>query len=100
MADFGIFAQDLRLKVTNDVKSAGKILIVPCSMGFKQKDNSWVNEWVDVVVFEGEYYKPAIALNKGDRITVNGRMIMKQYNDKKSWQVLCDRFETTEDAPF
>ena len=88
--DFGIFAKDLRLKVTNNVKQAGKVIIIPCQMGFKQQDGSWVNEWVDLVVFQGGNYTPAMSVIKGDSITVNGRMVLKSWNDKKSWNILCD----------
>lgn len=87
---FGIYAANQRLKVTNDVKPAGKVLIIPCSMGFKQKDGTWVNEWIDVVVFEGEAHDTAQSVKKGDQITVNGRLTMKSWNDKKSWQILCE----------
>jgi len=96
MSDFGIFAQDLKLKVTNEVKKAGRIFIIPCSMGFAPKKGStdpWVNEWVDVVVFEGSNYELAETVEKGDKITVSGRMTMKEYNGKKSWQILCDKLE-------
>jgi single-stranded DNA-binding protein len=88
--DFGIFAKDLRLKVTNNVRQAGKVIIIPCQMGFKQQDGSWVNEWVDLVVFQGGNYTPAMSVIKGETITVNGRMVMKSWNDKKSWNILCD----------
>lgn len=88
--DFGIFVKDLRLKVTNNVKQAGKVIIIPCQMGFKQQDGSWVNEWVDVTVFQGGNYTPAMSVIKGETITVNGRMVMKSWNDKKSWNILCD----------
>lgn len=98
MSDFGIFAQDLRLKVTNEVKQAGRILIIPCQMGFKQKDGSWVNDWLDVVVFEGDNYEKAKSIGKGDKITVSGRMTMKEYNQKKSWQVLCSELEVAENG--
>jgi single-stranded DNA-binding protein len=87
---FGLFAKDQRLKVTNEVKSAGQVLIIPCSMGFKQKDGTWVNEWVDCVVFAGGLYDIAQSIQKGEQITVGGRLTMKQWKDKKSWQILCD----------
>ena len=97
---FGIYAVNQRLKVTNEVKSAGKVLIIPCSMGFKQKDKTWVNEWVDVVVFEGEVHDTAQGVKKGDQITVNGRLTMKSWNDKKSWQILCEGLTVGDSAPF
>jgi single-stranded DNA-binding protein len=87
---FGIYAVNQRLKVTNDVKAAGKVLIIPCSMGFKQQDGKWVNEWIDAVVFEGEHYETAQSVQKGNQITVNGRLTLKSWNDKKSWQILCE----------
>jgi len=87
MSDFGIFAQNQILKVTNEVKTAGSILIIPCQIGFKQKDGTWVNDWVDVIVFED--LKPqAEGIHKGDKITVSGRVQMKEYKDKKSLQIL------------
>lgn len=93
MEQFGIFAKDKRLKVTNAVKGAGQVLIIPCSMGFKQKDGTWVNEWVDCIVFAGGLYDTAQSIQKGDQITVSGRLTMKQWQDKKSWQILCDELK-------
>jgi len=92
MADkkFGIFAIELRLKVTNEVKTAGKVLIIPCSMGFKQQDATWVNEWVDVTIFSGDVYEKAQQISKGDQITVTGRMNLRAYKGKTSWSILCD----------
>lgn len=87
---FGIYAIDLKLKVTNDVKPAGKVINIPCQMGFKQQDGTWVNEWITVTVFQGEFYDTAQIVQKGNSITVNGRMTMKSWNDKKSWSILCD----------
>ena len=49
-----------------------------------------VNEWVDATIFPGDYYTPAMTVIKGDTITVSGRMVMKSWNDKKSWNILCD----------
>jgi single-stranded DNA-binding protein len=87
MSDFGVFARDLRLRVTNNIKQAGKIIIIPCSMGFKQQDGTWINEFIDVIVFGGAFYQYALFAEKGDQITVNGRMVIKQYKEKKSWQI-------------
>jgi single-stranded DNA-binding protein len=96
---FGIFAVNQKLKVTNDIKDAGKVLIIPCSMGFRQQDKTWVNEWVDVVVFNGMNHEIAKGIRKGDHITVSGRLMMKEYNSKKSWQILADEL-SGEEAPF
>jgi single-stranded DNA-binding protein len=93
--DFGIFARDLRLKVTNNIKQAGKVIIIPCQMGFKQQDGSWVNEWVDLVVFQGSNYDLALSVDKGATINASGRFVLKEYQGKKSWQILCDHLEAT-----
>jgi single-stranded DNA-binding protein len=87
---FGIYAVNLKLKVTNNPKVLAKVVIIPCSMGFQQQDKTWVNEWIDVVVFAGELYGQAQKITKGDQITVGGRLSMKEYNGKKSWQILAD----------
>lgn len=97
---FGIYAINQRLKVTNDVKSAGKVLIIPCQIGFKQQDKTWLNEWIDVVVFDGEHSDTAQSVKKGDQITVNGRMTLKSWNDKKSWQILCEDLTVNDSTPF
>lgn len=94
----GIFAVNQKLKVTNGIKDAGKVLIIPCSIGFMQADKKWVNEWIDVVVFNGQNYETAQTVKKSDNIIVNGRMTMKSWNDKKSLQILCDTLEVV--APF
>ena len=111
MSDFGIFAQDLKVKVTNEPKSAGKLVIIPCAMGFKNQDK-WINEWVDVVVFPQQVELQEIArmAARGMRITVNGRMNLNSYNDKKTWQIYADRIDgigqdgptgkATDDIPF
>ena len=97
---FGLYAINQKLKVTNEVKAMAKIVIIPCSIGFKQQDKTWANEWIDVAVFAGDCFEKAQTIKKSDQITVSGRMTMKSYNGKKSWQILCDNLQTSSEAPF
>lgn len=111
MEKFGIYAIEQRLKVTNDIKNAGKVIIIPCSIGFQQQDKTWVNEWIDVTVFSGDCYAIAQQIGKGDQITVSGRLNLKSWKDKKSWVILCEKLSVgmnrqqdvpgpDEDVPF
>ena len=116
MADFGIFAQDMMLKVTNTIYRADNFWKIPCSAGFKQRDKNYVNEWFDVLVFSDNFQK-ADLIEKGDKIKVSGRVNLTEWadktgNKKKSWQILAsdirtdkpqgeDRPKTTQDdIPF
>ena len=87
---FGIYAIDLWVKVTNAHRNAGKLIVVPGQMGFKQRDGSWVNEWIDIILFErlqGNIPK------KGERVQVSGRMDCSEYKEKKQWKVFADELK-------
>lgn len=90
MSDSGVFAQGLKVKVTNAPRKAGSLVILPCAMGFKNKE-AWTNEWVEVVVFaQSGLQEQAERISKGDRINVSGRMSLETYNEKKSWKIYAD----------
>ena len=84
---FGIYAINLWVKVTNNHRRAGKLVVVPGQMGFKQRDGSWVNEWVDVILFEN--LQDEIP-EKGERIQVSGRMDLSEWKEKKQWRIYAD----------
>ena len=100
---FGIFAENLNVKVTNDPKVSEKVTRIPCSMGFKDKKaDKWVNEWVDVVVFDKSLSEGIV---KGDRLKVSGRLTLsewtdKQGNTKKSWSILVEELAKDGENPF
>ena len=52
MEEFGLFAKQLKVKVTNEIKKFDRAWRIPCSMGFRQQDKTYVNEWIDLVVFQ------------------------------------------------
>jgi single-stranded DNA-binding protein len=98
MEEFGIFAKQLKVKVSNAVKKFDKVWRIPCSMGFKQQDKTYVNEWVDLVVFS-DLFQDCEGIEKGDYLTVFGRLTLTEWSDKKgdkkkSWQILCSEIRT------
>ena len=91
MEEFGIFAKQLKVKVTNDVKKYDKLWVIPCAMGFKQDKkvdgkDVYVNEWVDVLVYP-EQWGDAECIQKKDMITVFGRLVLSEWQDKKKWAI-------------
>lgn len=113
MSDFGLFAKDVNCFVTRNSRAVGKVLSVPVSIGFKQRDGKYANEFFDLVVFEG-LQSEVQGLEKGCRLKVSGRVTMETWTDreggeKKTWKVLVDSLEVvnrssapsaTEDVPF
>lgn len=98
MEEFGIFAKQLKVKVTNAIKKFDKVWRIPCSMGFRQQDKTYVNEWVDLVVFS-DLFDTCEGIEKGDYLTVFGRLTLTEYTDKKgekkkSWQILCSEIRS------
>jgi len=93
MNDFGIFAKDQLAKVTMDTGKYGKIIKVPVSIGWKNKD-VWTNEFFDVIVFE-KLWPVAETISKGDKIKVSGRLQLSEWTNKtgttkKQWSILAD----------
>ena len=98
MEEFGIFAKQLKVKVTNAIKKFDKVWRIPCSMGFRQQNKTYVNEWVDLVVFS-DLFDTCEGIEKGDQLTVFGRLTLSEYTDKqgdkkKSWSILCSEIRT------
>jgi hypothetical protein len=83
---FGIFAETLRVKVTNDVKMFDKLIKIPCQMWFKIKEKEYCYEWLDVCLSPANF-DLADGIVKGDKIIVSGQMTMNEYNEKKSWSL-------------
>ena len=93
MSDFGIFAQDQILKVTNDVKRFDRVHRVPCQIGFKDRQSGkWANEWMEVIAFT-DLFDVTDKILKGDKVTVSGRVNMREWEGKKSWEILANRIE-------
>jgi single-stranded DNA-binding protein len=93
----GVYAENLRLKVTKEPKHWDKVSRIPCQAGFKQQD-AWVNRWVDVVWFAKNGPAPQVA--KGDVIYVTGRWVETERtgNDGNKYEgreVLADEVRTT-----
>ena len=102
MEEFGIYAKQLKCKVTNAIKKFDRAWRIPCSIGFKQQDKTYVNEWMDVIVFQDLIPKCEL-IEKGDTITVFGRLTLSEYTDKKgdkkkNWQILCSEIRTDKKA--
>ena len=99
MDRFGIYMEDQRCKVTNVTKDMNFGTIVPCSVGFKQKDGSWVNLWVDVMVTNKT--SVSIPLQKGDAFKCWGRMAHSEWikddgTKIPQWTCWADRIEPIE----
>jgi len=82
-------ADDLWVKVTNEPRQAGSMTVVPGSMGFKQRDGKYINEWIDVLITDKTAHDGTPS--KGDRISVTGRVDCGEYNGKKQWKVWADK---------
>ena len=98
MEEFGIYAKQLKVKVSNAVKKFDKVWRIPCSMGFRQQDKTYVNEWVDLVIFDN-LFNYCMDVQKGDMLTVFGRLTLSEWTDKKgdtkkSWSILCSEIRT------
>ena len=84
MNDFGVIAKALRVRVVGESKAFPTCVKVPCSMGFRQRDKSFVNEWVSV--FLGPESSSLVNnLKKGDMIEASGNMYLSEYKGAKSW---------------
>ena len=81
MAIFGLYAHDLRVKVTREPATVGSWLKVGGQIGYKQKDGSYINRWVEV------WFPAATAptISKGDVLKVSGRYTEteREYQGKK-----------------
>lgn len=100
--EFGFYARNALLKVTNEVFKSESLWKIPCSMWFKQRDKTYVNEWVDVLVFP-DLFKDAENIQKGDKIKVFGRLTLSEWTSKsgekkKTWQILASEIRTDKQA--
>ena len=99
---FGLFAINLNCKVTQEVKIFDKMRKLSSSIGFKQKDGTWVNEWLDLVIFDKDIDLEGI--KKGDRLKVTGRFSLSEWTNKtgekkKQWSCFCDEVRLAEEEP-
>ena len=99
MADqiFGFHAHDVRCFVTNPPREAGSITIVPVSIGFKQRDGSWMNVFFDLKCFNDTKGR-ANQLQKKDRVEVSGRLEYSEWTDsygnkRPQWGILVNKLE-------
>ncbi len=70
----------------------------PAQWGLRQQDKTYVNEWIDLVVFQ-DLIPQCEGIEKGDYLTVFGRLTLTEYTDKKgekkkSWQILCSEIRS------
>lgn len=92
MNKFGIFAQNLRVKVTQPPQNLDRVSFVNCQMGFKNSQTGvWSNEWVKLKVF-APHLQTAQQIQKDMRLEVSGRMVLEsreyQGQEKKEWVIL------------
>ena len=91
---FGILAKGLRVKITRDPRTTTSgWTVLPGQIGFKQKDGSYFNAWVDVWVSpDRPLPKP---VSKGDVVFVTGKFNMgeRTYNDvtRTEYSIWCDQ---------
>jgi len=94
----GLMAVNLRVKVTNEPKVIDRgnlYAVVPGQIGFKQRDKSYINEWIDVLLSSAQ----AESLpSKGDIIYVDGQVTCEEYQGKKQWKVWAESVEASVQA--
>ena len=76
---WGFFAVNVKMKVTNDIKDFPTMCKIPCSVGFRQKDKTYVNEWVDVLL-NHDQEEMTQGIKKGSMIEVCGHLNVSEYN--------------------
>ena len=98
MADrFGIFAEDLRVRIHGEPKDVGKMVVVNGSIGFKQYgSDAYANEWVKLKFFPSTA-DAGRSISKGDAVKVSGRMALeeREWEQKtyRDWVILVDSLE-------
>lgn len=99
----GLVANNLRVKITRDPRfTQSGWVILPGQIGFKRRDGSYHNEWVDVWAAPGS---PAaeMQLGKGDVVFVWGRFQMdeEEYQGqmRKKNTIWSDRVEIGQQQP-
>jgi hypothetical protein len=103
MSDFGIFAKDLTLRAYRPPEKYGKIMKVPCTTGFKQRDNTYVNEFFDLIVFD-DGFKDVEGIVKGDKLQVIGKVQLSEWTTKdgekrKQWSILASDIYNPKNDP-
>ena len=98
---FGIFAINLKCKMVGDkgVQTYDKMRKISTSIGFKQKDKTWVNEWLSLVIFDTDIDTEGLV--KGDTLKVSGRISLSEWTNKagekkKDWSCFVE--ELTKDG--
>lgn len=94
---FGVHAINQRCFVTNEPKIFDNFAIIPASIGFKQRDGSWKNVFVDLKCFK-ENIAVARTIRKKQQVTVNGRLEFSEWEDKQGqlrpqWAILVETLE-------
>lgn len=99
MSEFGMFVKDQKIKITNGTSGKyGKILKLPGSIGWKQKDGTWENEFYDLIFFEKDWPRAEL-IETGDRIIVSGKVQLSSWTNregvkKAQWSILVSEFDT------
>lgn len=87
--DFGgLKADRLRVKITQEGKSAGRFIKYGGQIGFKSKDGKWTNVWIDLMVSDGSQ------LTKGDVVNVSGGVNLQAWESNGmsgiNWTIWAD----------
>lgn len=99
----GLVASNLRVKVTMDPKNTQSgWLILPGQIGFKRKDGSYHNEWVDVWC-SPQSPAQSMGIGRGTVAYVWGRFTMdeQEYNGqtRKKLSIWADQVEIGQQQP-
>jgi len=94
---WGFRAIDVRGFVANEPRVLGGVTFLPVSVGFKQRDGTWLNTFLDLKCFK-ELADKAAGMSKKDRLTFSGRMEYSEWQDKQGnkrpqWAVLVDELK-------
>ena len=79
--------------LTKEVKIiSDKFAVMRIASNYKDRDGNIQSMYLDVKIFslqDLDYFKP----EKGDRVTVTGKLVLDEHDGKKEMVVICDHFE-------
>lgn len=93
---FGIRAENIRCFVTSEPRTHAKLARVPVSVGFKQFDGSYYNQFFTILLFKDMIHLVE-KVKKGDRVEVSGNVTINFWKDNNGeehlqWQILANEF--------
>ena len=91
---FGIKAENIRCFVTQEPKTYSKLAKIPVSVGFKQFDGTYYNQFFTILLFK-DMIPLADKVKKGDRIEVTGNVTVNFWKSPNGeehvqWQIMAN----------